>query len=428
MTIAELRAQRAALITQARAILDAAPGGVLSPEDSARFDALFAEANSTQAQIDRQTALETEERAMAESAGRGAPPADSHDPRPTAMGDGESRELLRYTVGGQERVIYRDLEHRDRFAPAYGDQFRNWMEYGVERRDIQANLDTAGGFTVAPQQFVASLIQAVDNAVFMRSLANVMTVTSAESLGIFSMTADVSDPTWTSELATGAADSALTFGKRELRPHPLAKRILISNKLLRASALDMEGFVRGRFAYKFGVAQESAFMTGTGFQQPLGVFTASADGISTSRDVSTGNTTTSMTFDGIMEAKFTLKPQYWSRARWIFHRDGIKQLAKLKDGEGNYIWQMGNVQIGQPDRLLGVPVLLSEYAPNTFTTGLYTGIIGDFNNYWIADALDMQVQRLVELYAATNQIGLIARLETDGAPVLEEAFVRVKLA
>ena len=43
------------------------------------------------------------------------------------------------------------------------------------------------------------------------------------------------------------------------------------------------------------------------------------------------------------------------------------------------------------------------------------------------DALSMQVQRLNEFYAETNQVGLIGRLETDGAPVLEEAFVRVKL-
>jgi len=40
----------------------------------------------------------------------------------------------------------------------------------------------------------------------------------------------------------------------------------------------------------------------------------------------------------------------------------------------------------------------------------------------------MQVQRLVELYATTNQIGYLARLESDGAPVLESAFVRVTLA
>ena len=71
---------------------------------------------------------------------------------------------------------------------------------------------------------------------------------------------------------------------------------------------------------------------------------------------------------------------------------------------------------------------MSEYAPNTFTTGLYVGLLGDFSHYWIADALEMTVQRLVELYAGTNQTGFIGRLETDGAPVLEEAFARVKLA
>jgi HK97 family phage major capsid protein len=50
----------------------------------------------------------------------------------------------------------------------------------------------------------------------------------------------------------------------------------------------------------------------------------------------------------------------------------------------------------------------------------------DFSYYWIVDALDMEVQRLVELYAETNQVGFIGRLETDAMPVLEEAFVRLK--
>ena len=55
-------------------------------------------------------------------------------------------------------------------------------------------------------------------------------------------------------------------------------------------------------------------------------------------------------------------------------------------------------------------------------------MLGDFQHYWIADALSMQIQRLNGLYAETNQVGFIGRLETDGAPVLEEGFVRVKLA
>lgn len=102
-------------------------------------------------------------------------------------------------------------------------------------------------------------------------------------------------------------------------------------------------------------------------------------------------------------------------------------LAKLKDGEGRYLWQDSIVGT-EPARLLGFPVNISENAPNTFTTGLYVGILGDFSHYWIIDALSLEMQVLNELYAATNQIGIIGRYEGDGAPTLENAFVRVKLA
>ena len=190
---------------------------------------------------------------------------------------------------------------------------------------------------------------------------------------------------------------------------------------------NVEQLVRERMAYKFAVPQEKGFLTGNGSGQPLGVFTASNDGISTGRDVSTGNTTTGIQFDGLIEAKYSLKGSYWPRARWMFHRDGMKQIALLKDGEGQYIWRE-SVRAGEPDRVLGLPVMMSEFAPNTFTTGLYVGLLGDWSRYWIADALSFQLQRLVELYAVTNQVGFIGRLETDGMPVLEEAFVRVKLA
>ena len=71
---------------------------------------------------------------------------------------------------------------------------------------------------------------------------------------------------------------------------------------------------------------------------------------------------------------------------------------------------------------------MSEFAPNTFTAGQYVGIIGDFSYYYIVDALDMQLLRLNELYAETNQIGYIARKEGDGMPVLKNAFARVQLA
>jgi HK97 family phage major capsid protein len=115
------------------------------------------------------------------------------------------------------------------------------------------------------------------------------------------------------------------------------------------------------------------------------------------------------------------------RASWIFHRDTVAEIAKLKDGQGRYLWQ-DSVRDGEPDRLLNRPAYQSEYAPNTLTSGNYVGIFGDFQHYWIIDSLMMQMQRLVELYAETAQVGFIGRYEGDGAPVLAEAFARVKLA
>jgi HK97 family phage major capsid protein len=294
-----------------------------------------------------------------------------------------------------------------------------------ELRALQADSDIYGGYMV-PMQQVDGLIQNVDNLVYMRQWATVYAVPNADSLGAVSLDNDPADPTWTSELDIGTEDSTMSLGKRNLHPHPLAKYIKISRTLLR-KVPDVEGLVNERLGYKFAVTEENSYLNGDGSNEPLGIFTASDDGIPTSRDVSTGNETTSIKFDGMIEAKYTLKTQYWPRARWLFHRDGVKQIAKLKDGEGQYIWRE-SVRVGEPDRILGIPAYMSEYAPNTFTTGQYVGALGDFSNYWIADSLTMAMQRLVELFAATNQVGIVGRLESDGMPVLSEAFVRVTLA
>ena len=78
-----------------------------------------------------------------------------------------------------------------------------------------------------------------------------------------------------------------------------AKRIKVSQQLLRQALIGPEGLVLDRLAYKFVVSQEKAFLTGSGAGRPLGVFKASPIGISTARDVATGNTTTAIGFDGL---------------------------------------------------------------------------------------------------------------------------------
>ena len=410
-TSIELRQERAKLIAENRAILEKAEkeSRGLNTEETTEYEKRDAEVDALLARVER---IEKQDQRDADIAATRDSDIES-DSRADAKPEKSEYRTSRGTP-----------EYREAFAKFLAGGLRNMSE--AETRALQADSDTAGGYTYGSEQFAAQLIKFVDNAVAIRGLANVMTVTNADSLGFPSLDADPADAAWTTELQTGDEDSTMAFGKRALTPHPLAKRIKVSKTLLRKSAIPVEQLVMERLGYKFAVTQEQAFMTGSGSSQPLGVFTASANGISTSRDVSTGNASTAMTVDGIMEAAYTLKPQYWGAARWIFHRDGVKQLRKLKDGEGRYLIDPA-IKSGSIDALVNMPVIMSEYAPSTFTTGQYVGILGDFSKYWIADALSLQMQRLDELYAETNQVGFIGRLETDGMPVLEEAFIRVKL-
>lgn len=407
--ILEMRQRRAKLVADARAILDKveAEKRAMTAEEEAQYEGMMKDVDTVRASIDREEQLIAAEKDVAGSEGRAteheAPEEGSGEDRANPRSTPEYRAAFkRYLVGGQKALT------------------------ADEARALSVGSDPGGGYTVVPEQLARQLVKKLDDELFVRRLATTLTLTGADSLGVPTLDTDPDDADWTSELLTGSEDSSMAFGKRDLKPNPLAKRIKISNKLLRLSVFDIETLVADRLRFKLALPQEKGFLSGSGSGEPLGVFTASASGINTDRDVATDNTTTAITADGLINAKYALKAQYARNASWIFHRDGVKRIRKLKDKNDQYLWQPG-LQAGAADMLLDRPYYMSEFAPNTWTTGKYVGIIGDFSYYWIADALNIQIQKLVELYAATNQTGYIVRYEGDGMPVLGEAFVRVTL-
>lgn len=411
--INDLRQKRAKALADARAIHDRATkeNRALNAEEEKQFEAFMAERNGFDRQIQRE---ENIRKLAAEEASV------------------EQRDLPNEPEGGSEGDIKAKAK---RTMAAFAKALRGGVTAltQAELRDLSVGSGPDGGFLVPPTQWVNDLIKFVDDAVFIRGKATKHTLVQAESLGMPSLDTDIADSDWTSELATGSADSSMKFGRRELKPSPLAKRIKISNKLLQRSATPIEALVMQRLGYKFGVTEEKAFLTGNGVGKPLGLFTASNDGVSTARDVSSGNNAltssagagSQASADALIAMKFSLKAQYMARAEWLFHRDILKIVAQLKDANGQYIFRE-SLRAGEPDVLLGRPVNMSEFAPNTNTTGLYIGMFADFSFYHIVDVLGMQVQRLNELYAETNQTGFIGRAEVDGMPVLAEAFARLK--
>lgn len=418
MDLKELRQKRSTMIAAARAILEKADTEKreLSTEEQTNYDKAFTDASALKVDIERREKLEAAEAEL--RSGGNHRHLDVGD---DGSGDKEKRETPKDKESRELRAAFSSYLASGQAA------LTPEQRTAIERRALSVGTAAEGGNLVAPAEFSKELIKLIDDATYIRQWGTGHPVMTANGISIPTLDANPSDPAWTTELLTGSADTALAFGKRTIAPKPLAKRILVSNQLLRQSSIPAEQLVRDRFAYVFATTWEKAGMTGTGSGQPLGVFVASASGIPAARDVSTDNGTTAPTFDGLMNAKYFLKQGYWARSRWVMHRDVVKVVAKLKySGSGEYIWRE-STRAGEPDMLLGLPLFMSEFAPNTLTTGLYVGILGDFSFYHYADALDMQIQRLSELYAETNQTGFIGRLESDGMPALGEAFVRVKL-
>lgn len=421
--------QRAQAVSEARQILDRADraGRELSGDEEAHWDRINDRIDELNAEITKR------ERAAAATKSR---PAVA----PSKGGDGASLSITfpGYKVGDllrgrDERTIVLspqrlNPEHRKRNEEAYKRQFLGYLATGRESLGLQVGKDTKGGYA-APFELVADLIQFLDNAVIMRQLATVLPpMATAVNIGVPTWDTDPGDADWTAEVPASSIseDDDATMGQREFMPHLLTKLVLISLKLMRSGVIDVWGLIKQRLGYVFSITEEQAFLTGSGAQRPLGVFTTSADGLPASRNV-TASATTSWSGDDLINTFYNVKDQYQKNGSWIMSRQAARNTRRLKTGDGQYLWVAGFA--GQPNTILDRPLFQSEYANSTFTTGLYVAAFGDFKaGYMIADTLDFTLQELNELFARTNQVGIIGRKETDGTVVLPEALTRLILA
>lgn len=427
----ELLETRAKLVTEARSYLEANESN-WSKECDEKYNAMISDTSDITAALDRRNALANIESKKQQAS------LNPDDPTvaPSRVAAGGRKQVAIRSFSRAGKPEYKFVDVGARGADDYEQAFALALRGGANSLSpqqfaaLQSDNPEQAGYLLASEQFAAGLLKEVDDLLFIRRYAKIHTVAEAGSLGIRKRTARMNTFGWSSELTVSTEDSALKYGKKVLTPHHLTGMIKLSRDLVRRTMQGIVTEVQSEMARDGGETMEDGYLTGTGAQQPLGVFTASSDGISTDRDVNTGSAT-SITADGLIDAKYKLKAQYRNgllgAVRWLFHRDAVKIISKLKLSDNQYIWQPG-LQAGQPDTLLSFPIDESERVPNTYTNGLYCGLLANWNYYEIADALDMEIQVLFEKYADTNQIGYIGRMKTDGMPTLEEAFVRLKCA
>ena len=260
------------------------------------------------------------------------------------------------------------------------EEFRQYLMTG-EKRDLVVDGvgNTAGA--LAPQEYVKQILANIQNEVKVLDRCNIIHLNQAASIGVPVESADAADAAWTTEVPVGlTGDATWAFGKRELGANQLIKLVKVTNKLIKTSAFPVDQLVANKLTIKMRQALEKAIVAGTGSGQPLGVFTADANGVTTARDVPTAGAT--IAADDIIDCKRKVKSAYRTKGVWVLNPDILSDIIKLKDLEGQYIWRSG-LGCTSPDRLYGSEVIESDYAPSTKTAGSYVAVYGDFSNYWV---------------------------------------------
>ncbi len=408
MNSQELRQQRAALVAEARKIYDTAKteNREATGEESEKFDRIMADADKLAGDIERAERGEKLEYAEAElraSTGRKTAPVAHQFATVT---DADRKAALRAWA------LY-GTDHADNSSDTLVRAANCGLKLASRSLNVRAlskGTASAGGYTV-PVNLASQIEQKLKYYSPIRGVASALVTDSGADLD-YPRVDDVSSvAAIVSEAGSIGTSTDPTFDKVTLKAFKWASPIVkCSVELLSDSNVDIESLIADLFAERMGRGQEAKFITGSGTGEPQGLVT----GASVGATLASGN---AFTFDKVLDLIHSVDIAYRQNGAFLTHDSSLAALRKLKDSNGAYVWSP-SVQVGQPDRLFGYPVIVSnsfaEYAGSEGDNKPLV-LFGDMRRYIVRDvASSMTVTRLDELYAATGEVGFVMLMRTDG--------------
>ena len=263
---------------------------------------------------------------------------------------------------------------------------------------------TAGGHTI-PEGFVNELERALLAFGGVRQVASVIRTDSGNDLP------------WPSVNDTGnagvllaintqvATDTDPAFGQVVFKAYKYSSKcVLVPTELLEDSAFDMASLLGSLLGERLGRISNTQQTTGSGSSQPNGVVTASSEG----KEAASAS---AITFDEVLDLIHSVDRAYRDQSSFMFHDSTLKAIRKLKDGEGQYLWQP-SLQVGAPPQILGYPFVVNNDMAE-IGTGNKTILFGDMSKYKIREVRGVRMLRLVERYKDFDQDGFLAFLRMD---------------
>ncbi|MCL1806031.1 MAG: phage major capsid protein, partial [Clostridiales bacterium] len=262
---------------------------------------------------------------------------------------------------------------------------------------------------IIPSEFSSDIIRKV---VELSGLFN--SITRVNAKGVYKQIVEKDKITagWTKELAE-VTKSAADFDILEIKHYKLGALVKLSLEIINQAEFPIINEVTTQMVDAFAYKAEEALLVGTGTEQPLGLmsggtpFTLASDA--------------AITADELIKIYHALKAPFLAGARWLMNRETLCAVRLLKDANGRYLFNDGELTDDFVGYILGKPVLLSELMPGNQI------LFGDFRRAYKANVNpDMTIQILNEAYATQGAKGVLGFLWFDGRPVNNEAYVVAK--
>ena len=390
----ELRGKRAQLIKDADAIVAAAQaeGRSMTSEEKTKFEAIEADARGLKQEIDiiERNAEMKKELAATEGEARAAAT------KVTAK-DAFSK-YLRHGMG------------------SLNAQERSMIQKRGTATQI-AGTDSLGGFLV-PQEFSNELDVATAFTGEVERLAKKLNTASGGLLDYPTLNDVATDANLIGE-ASAVTVQDMTFGNKQLSAYNYSSLVKVSQQLLQDSAFDLNSFLVEAMGERIARATNAAFTTGTGSSQPTGIVTGSALG-------NTAAGATAITADDLLDLIYSVDASYRNKPGFglMAHDNIISAVRALGLGSANdFPIFIPSMEMGQPDRIFGVPVYVNNDMQSSIATGTKTMVAADFSKFVVRNAGGIQMLRLNERFADELEVGFVSWKRSDSA-VLDSRAVK----
>lgn len=302
----------------------------------------------------------------------------------------------------------------------------------VELKSFSGAVAADGGYAV-PKEIDAIIDATLKGISPIRAIANVVRVGSAGYRKLVTQNGVTSG--WASETATRPETATPTFNEivpsfGELYANPAATQAMLDD-----AAFDVEGWLASEIATEFAKAEGAAFVNGNGTNKPRGFLQApTAVTSDATRPFGTlqyiasgaaGAFVASNPQDKLVELVHALRAPYRQGASWVMNASTLATIRKFKTTDGAFIWQAG-MAAGQPDTLLGYPVVEAEDMPDIAANSLSIAF-GNFKaGYLIAERTETNILR--DPYSNKPYVHFYATKRLGGAVTNSEAIKVMKFA